>query len=63
MRASTRPCQSLAYRPPSVSRGSGVGRRASTSHWCGLPVAPATLAKLASIGGGPAFHKASRTPL
>ena len=29
----------------------------------GLRVAPATLAKLASIGGGPAFHRARRTPL
>jgi hypothetical protein len=29
----------------------------------GLRLAPATLAKMASIGGGPAFHKASATPL
>lgn len=29
----------------------------------GITVAPATLAKLASIGGGPSFHKALRTPL
>lgn len=29
----------------------------------GLTVAIATLAKLASIGGGPSFHKAMRTPL
>lgn len=29
----------------------------------GYQIAPATLAKLASIGGGPAFHKANRTPL
>jgi hypothetical protein len=28
----------------------------------GLQIAPATLAKLASIGGGPAFHRANRTP-
>jgi hypothetical protein len=32
-------------------------------HKHGLAVAPATLAKLACIGGGPAFHKAGRTPL
>jgi hypothetical protein len=29
----------------------------------GLQVATATLAKLASIGGGPGFNKAMRTPL
>ena len=29
----------------------------------GLRVAPATLAKWASVGGGPAYHKCSRTPL
>jgi hypothetical protein len=29
----------------------------------GLVVAPATLAKLASIGGGPGFHKVGRIPL
>jgi hypothetical protein len=29
----------------------------------GIPCAPATLAKLACIGGGPAFYKAGRTPL
>lgn len=29
----------------------------------GLEVAPATLAKLASVGGGPAFNKAGRVPL
>jgi hypothetical protein len=30
---------------------------------CGLPIAAATLAKLASIGGGPRFHRAGRIPL
>lgn len=29
----------------------------------GVELAPATLAKLASIGGGPGFQKASRIPL
>ncbi|QCN96464.1 hypothetical protein D3093_11665 [Azospirillum argentinense] len=29
----------------------------------GITIAPATLAKLASIGGGPSFNKANRTPL
>jgi hypothetical protein len=29
----------------------------------GLPMAPATLAKLAVIGGGPVFHRAGRIPL
>lgn len=29
----------------------------------GMVVAPATLAKLASVGGGPSFQKAGRIPL
>ena len=29
----------------------------------GLTIAPATLAKLASTGGGPSFHAVSRAPL
>lgn len=29
----------------------------------GIEVAPATLAKWASVGGGPAFNRAGRTPL
>jgi hypothetical protein len=29
----------------------------------GIEIAPATLAKWASIGGGPRFHKSLRTPL
>lgn len=29
----------------------------------GLPVAVATLAKLASVGGGPAYNKCNATPL
>jgi len=29
----------------------------------GITIAPATLAKLACIGGGPRFHKVVRTPL
>jgi hypothetical protein len=29
----------------------------------GLTIAPATLAKWASVGGGPAFHKCNRSPL
>ena len=29
----------------------------------GLTVAPATLAKLASVGGGPGFHRVGRIPL
>lgn len=29
----------------------------------GIRLAPATLAKMACIGGGPAFHKYRRTPL
>lgn len=32
-----------------------------TSHW--FPCSPKTLAKLAVIGGGPAFRKAGRVPL
>lgn len=29
----------------------------------GITYAPATLAKMASVGGGPAYNKANRTPL
>ena len=29
----------------------------------GIELAPATLAKLASVGGGPPFQKSNRTPL
>lgn len=29
----------------------------------GIQLAPATLAKLATVGGGPAYHKSVRTPL
>jgi hypothetical protein len=29
----------------------------------GLAIAPATLAKLASVGGGPGFHRVGRIPL
>jgi hypothetical protein len=29
----------------------------------GLQTAPATLAKLASVGGGPGFHRVGRVPL
>lgn len=29
----------------------------------GITMAPATLAKLASVGGGPSYQKAARTPL
>lgn len=29
----------------------------------GMTVAPATLAKYASVGGGPSFHRANRIPL
>ena len=29
----------------------------------GMKIAPATLAKMRSIGGGPPFHKCSATPL
>lgn len=29
----------------------------------GIELAPATLAKLASVGGGPPYHKSNRTPL
>ena len=29
----------------------------------GITVAPATLAKLASVGGGPGFHRVGRIPL
>lgn len=29
----------------------------------GIPIAPATLAKMASVGGGPAFQHSGRIPL
>jgi hypothetical protein len=41
-------------------------RRKEASEYCtarGLPVAPATLAKYATLGGGPEFRKFSRFPL
>jgi hypothetical protein len=41
-------------------------RRKQASKYCtarGLPVAPATLAKYATLGGGPEFRKFSRFPL
>lgn len=42
-------------------------RRANASKYLdykfGIQIAPATLAKLACIGGGPAFFKSVRTPL
>jgi len=39
--------------------------RAEAAEYCqsrGLPVAAATLAKYATVGGGPTFHKFSRFP-
>jgi hypothetical protein len=41
-------------------------RRKAASEYCtarGLPVAPATLAKYATLGGGPEFRKFSRFPV
>jgi hypothetical protein len=41
-------------------------RRKAASEYCtarGFPVAPATLAKYATLGGGPEFRKFSRFPL
>lgn len=53
-------CLPLALRKPRL-------RRWEASDYLriihGLTVAPATLAKLASVGGGPGYNKANRTPL
>lgn len=42
-------------------------RRWEASHYLrivhGLEIATATLAKYASVGGGPPYHKSNRTPL
>jgi hypothetical protein len=42
-------------------------RRAEAAHYLreahGIPCAPATLAKYACIGGGPAFRKAGKFPI
>jgi hypothetical protein len=42
-------------------------RRAEAAHYLreahGIPCAPATLAKYACVGGGPAFRKAGKFPI
>jgi hypothetical protein len=42
-------------------------RRRAAAHYIqethGIPCSPNTLAKLACVGGGPAFYKAGRIPL
>lgn len=42
-----------------------LGRREAAQHLTdqGYPVAPSTLAKLASVGGGPVFESFGRKPL
>ncbi len=53
-------CASPDARPPRLRRWEAS---AYLENVHGLRVAPATLAKLASIGGGPGFHKDHRVPL
>jgi hypothetical protein len=53
-------CLPLALRKPRLRRWE-ASEYLEVVH--GLVIAPATLAKWASIGGGPRFHKSLRTPL
>ena len=52
---------------PELSPPSQFFRRAEAARYLreahGIPCAPATLAKLACIGGGPAFRKAGKFPI
>ncbi len=57
----------LAPEPEEPSRPTRFVRRSEASRhlkeiW-GIDRAPTTLAKLACIGGGPAYHKVGRVPL
>ncbi len=53
-------CLPPALRKPRLRRWE-ASEYLGTVH--GLTVAPATLAKLASVGGGPSYNRANRTPL
>jgi hypothetical protein len=53
-------CLPLALRKPRLRRWE-ASEYLKLVH--GIEVAPATLAKWASVGGGPAYHKSLRTPL
>lgn len=53
-------CLPLALRKPRLRRWE-ASEYLETAH--GITIAPATLAKLASIGGGPPYQKSLKTPL
>ena len=50
-----------------VAEGNRLFRRTEASTYLkeahGIPRTPSTLAKLATLGGGPKFHRANRVPL
>ena len=51
---------------PSALRKPRLRRWEAAEYLClrfGIEIRPATLAKYASVGGGPAFNKSNRTPL
>jgi hypothetical protein len=54
------PCLPSRLRKPNLT-GAELSEYFMTKF--GMRVAPATLAKLRSVGGGPPFHKCSVTPL
>jgi hypothetical protein len=54
------PCLPPALRKPRLRRWEAA-EYLKLVH--GITIAPATLAKLVSTGGGPAYHKSNRTPL
>ena len=58
--ATPEPCPPPALRKPRLRRWE-ASQYLEIVH--GLRYAPSTLAKLASVGGGPAFQKALRKPL
>jgi len=54
------PCLPPALRKPRLRRWEAA-EYLEIAH--GISIAPATLAKMVTTGGGPHFHKALRTPL
>jgi hypothetical protein len=54
------PCLPSALRKPRLRRWEAADYLKIVH---GIEVAPATLAKWASVGGGPAYQKVNRTPL
>lgn len=57
---------SIGNCPTHITRKNNLRRQEASVYLVelfGIPAATATLAKLASIGGGPPFYKYNRTPL